>query len=165
MSYLLDANTLIEAKNRYYQMRFCPGYWTWLTRTRQAGRLSSAESVSIELRKGNDELAQWASTQSDLFLPESDEATQLAFAEIAAHIAGQAPLMKVGALEEFLGGADPWLIAKARVTGQTVVTQERLNTDNRCKFLIPNICLHYGIECINIFDTLNRLDACFVLAD
>jgi len=26
MIYLLDANTLIEAKNRYYSMSVCPGY-------------------------------------------------------------------------------------------------------------------------------------------
>lgn len=165
MSYLLDANTLIEAKNRYYQMRFCPGYWTWLTRTKEAGRLASVESVSTELRRGNDELAQWVTTQANLFLPESDEATQSAFAEVAAHIAGQAAIMKVGALDEFLGGADPWLIAKARVTGHTVVTHERLNANNRRKFLIPNVCAHYGIECINTFDMLDRMDARFVLAD
>jgi hypothetical protein len=165
MSYLLDSNTLIEAKNRYYQMRFCPGYWTWLTRTKEAGRLASVESVSTELRRGNDELAQWVTTQANLFLPESDEATQGAFAEIAAHIAGQAVIMKVGALEEFLGGADPWLIAKARVTGHTVVTHERLDANNRRKFLIPNVCAHYGVECINTFDMLDRLDARFVLAD
>jgi hypothetical protein len=165
MSYLLDANTLIEAKNRYYQMRFCPGYWAWLTRTKDAGRLASVESVGTELRRGNDQLAQWVITQADLFLPESDEATQSAFAEIAGHIASQAPTMKAGALEEFLGGADPWLIAKARVTGHTVVTHERLNAENRRKFLIPNVCSHYGVECINTFDMLDRLDARFVLAD
>src|SRR5450830_974046 len=116
-------------------MRFCPGYWTWLARTKDAGRLSSVESVGSELRRGNDELAQWVTTQADLFLPESDAATQNAFAEIAAHIASQAAAMKAGALEEFLGGADPWLIAKARITGRTVVTHERLNTANRRKFL------------------------------
>ena len=146
-------------------MRFCPGYWTWLARTKDAGRLASVESVGSELRRGNDELAQWVTTQADLFLPESDAATQNAFAEIAAHIASQAAAMKAGALEEFLGGADPWLIAKARITGRTVVTHERLNTANRRKFLIPNVCSHYGVECINTFDMLNRLDARFILAD
>lgn len=165
MSYLLDANTLIEAKNRYYQMSFCPGYWTWLTRTKKAGRLSSVESVSVELRRGNDELAKWVATQADMFMPESDEATQVAFAEVAAYLASQATKMKVGALDEFLSGADPWLIAKARVTRQTVVTHERLNAANQRKFLIPNVCLHYGIECINTFDMLDRLDARLVLAD
>jgi hypothetical protein len=165
MSYLLDANTLIEAKNRYYQMRFCPGYWAWLTRGKSAGQLASVDSVSRELRRGNDELAQWAADQADLFLLESDPPTQDSFAEVAELVASQASSMKSGALEEFLSGADPWLIAKARVTGQTIVTHERLNTGSRRKFLIPNVCIHFGVEYIDTFDLLNRLDARFVLSD
>lgn len=165
MTYLLDANTLIEAKNRYYQMRFCPGYWTWLTRNKRDGRLASVESVGSELRRGTDELAQWAVQEADLFLPESDDETQTAFAEVAAYVAAQVGNMKAGALDEFLGGADPWLIAKARVLGHTIVTHERLDIVNRRKFLIPNVCQHYGVECINTFDMLNRLEARFVLQD
>lgn len=165
MTYLLDANTLIEAKNRYYQMRFCPGYWTWLTRNKRDGRLASVESVGSELRRGTDELAQWAVQEADLFLPESDDETQTAFAEVAAYVAAQVGNMKTGALDEFLGGADPWLIAKARVLGHTIVTHERLDIVNRRKFLIPNVCQHYGVECINTFDMLNRLEARFILQD
>lgn len=165
MSYLLDANTLIEAKNRYYQMRICPGYWTWLARGKEARTIASVESVGAELRRGNDELAAWAIAHSDLFMSESDEATQVAFGEIAVHVAAQSAAMRSGALDEFLGGADPWLIAKARVTGTAVVTHERLNLDNRRKFLIPNVCQHFGVEFINTFDMLNRLDGRFVLAD
>ena len=33
MIYLLDSNTLIEAKNRYYGMTICPGYWSWVIRS------------------------------------------------------------------------------------------------------------------------------------
>lgn len=165
MTYLLNANTLIEAKNRYYQMRFCPGYWTWLTRSKRDGRLASVESVGVELRRGSDELAQWAVQEADLFLPESDDETQTAFAEIAGYLAAQVGNMKAGALDEFLGGADPWLIAKARVLDHTIVTLERLDIGNRRKFLIPNVCQHYGVECINTFDMLNRLEARFVLQD
>ena len=58
MSYLPDANTLIEAKNRYYQMSICPGFWDWVTLGQGTGILSSVESVRTELRRGNDELAQ-----------------------------------------------------------------------------------------------------------
>lgn len=35
--------------------------------------------------------------------------------------------MKAGALDEFLSGADPWLIAKAMTMSATVVTHEQLN--------------------------------------
>ncbi len=164
MNYLLDANTLIEAKNRYYQMSICPGYWHWLSITHAAGVIASVKSVGAELRKGNDTLAQWAKDNHALFLTESDTATQTAFAEVAQYLGTQESLMKAGALQEFLDGADPWLIAKARALGATVVTQERLNEQNRKKFLIPNVCKHFGVAYMNTFELLSLLDAQFVLA-
>lgn len=120
--------------------------------------------MGTELRRGNDELAQWAKDHAALFLPESAQQTQTAFGEVAQYLAAQASPMKAGALEEFLGGADPWLIAKARVTGASVVTQERLNLQNRKKFLIPNVCQHFDVPWLDTFELLNRLQARFILA-
>ena len=71
--------------------------------------------------------------------------------------------MKAGAAEEFLSGADPWLIAKAMVTGATVVTLEVLNPEIKKKFLIPNICAEFGVDWMNTFDMLYKLEARFVL--
>ena len=56
MTYLLDANTLIEAKNRYYQMSICPGYWDWLRKANQTGEGLNIRSVRDELKRGNDAL-------------------------------------------------------------------------------------------------------------
>lgn len=134
MTYLLDSNTLIEAKNRYYRMTICPGYWTWVQRSHGAGIVASIEPVGEELRRGNDELAEWVKKQSKLFMPVSDSPTQEAFAAVAAHVASLSFQMKAGALEEFLGGADPWLIAKAMTTpGAVLVTHEQLNLHLRRK--------------------------------
>lgn len=166
MNYLLDANTLIEAKNRYYRMTVCPAYWSWVQRSHVAGMLSSIEPVGVELRRGNDELAEWAKNQAGLFQPVSDEATQLAFAQVAAHVAFQTSEMKPGALEEFLDGADPWLIAKAMTMPDAViVTHEQFNLQMRRKYSIPNVCQHFGVAWIDTFDLLSRTDARFVLAD
>jgi hypothetical protein len=166
MTYLLDANTLIEAKNRYYRMTVCPAYWSWVQRSHGAGTVSSIEPVGAELRRGNDELAEWAKNQKSLFMPVSDEATQQAFAEVAAHVASQAAVMKPGALEEFLDGADPWLIAKAMTLHEAVVvTHEQFNLQMRRKYSIPNVCQHFGLTWIDTFELLSRTDAKFVLAD
>lgn len=165
MKFLLDSNTLIEAKNRYYQMNVCPGYWTWVLKANGIGNVSSIESVGDELRAGNDDLAQWAKDNAHLFLDESDEATQAAFAEVAEHVAGLAHLMKVGALESFLAKADPWLIAKAQVMGATVVTHEQRDPANRRKFLIPNVCDHFGVKTMDTFELLGQLEAKFILAE
>lgn len=166
MTYLLDTNTLIEAKNRYYRMTVCPAYWIWVQRSHSAGVVASIEPVGAELRRGNDELAEWAKRQSGLFLSVSDQATQQAFAHVAAHVASQAATMKAGALEEFLGGADPWLIAKAMtIPDAVVVTHEQFNPQTRRKYSIPNVCEPFGVTCIDTFELLSRTDARFVLAD
>ena len=43
--------------------------------------------------------------------------------------------------------ADPFVIARAKISGACVVTQEK-KTDNAAK--IPNVCDHFGIRCINL---------------
>ncbi|MNQ59871.1 hypothetical protein D3C85_741330 [compost metagenome] len=65
-----------------------------------------------ELTKGNDELADWAKENAGFFHITHDDATQEAFAQVAGLVADQTLRMKTGAMEEFLAGADPWLIAK-----------------------------------------------------
>jgi hypothetical protein len=165
MTYLLDSNTLIEAKNRYYTMTVCPGYWNWVQQQYGAGQVFSIEPVASELIKGNDALAEWARNHDGLFLPVSDNETQSAFASVAQYVAQQAPAMKVGALEEFLDGADPWLIAKAMTMPEAIiVTHEQFNNQLRRKFSIPNVGQYFGITCINTFELLSRTDARFVLA-
>jgi Domain of unknown function (DUF4411) len=147
-------------------MTVCPAYWNWVQRSHGAGVVSSIEPVGLELRRGNDELAEWAKNQAGLFLPVSDEATQQAFAQVAAHVASQASAMKTGALEEFLDGADPWLIAKAISTQDAViVTHEQFNLQMRRKYSIPNVCQHFGVAWIDTFELLTQTDARFVLAD
>lgn len=163
MKHLLDANTLIEAKNRYYGMAICPAFWQWLLLKSQALELASITSVMDELAKGNDELAQWTGDNPAFFHVISDELTQAAYIQVVAHIAEEAHKMKVGALEEFLAGADPWLIAKAMCTGATVVTHEVLNLEVKRKFIIPNVCEHFGVPYMNTFELLHRLEAKFVL--
>lgn len=165
MIYLLDANTLIEAKNRYYHMAICPGYWQWLQQKSQSGEVASIDSVANELLRGNDELAEWVAGHQNLFLPVSDAPTQHAFGTIAAHVAAESVRMKPGAMEEFLAGADPWLVAKAMTTGATVVTHEAFNLETKKKFLIPNLCRHFNVRWMDTFQLLHALKAEFVLTE
>jgi hypothetical protein len=163
MNHLLDANTLIEAKNRYYGMAICPGFWQWLLLKNKALALASIAPVMDELTKGHDDLAGWAKDNADFFHSTTDQDTQLAFAQVAGLVADQASKMKTGAMEEFLAGADPWLIAKAMTSGATVVTHEVLNRDAKRKFIIPNICQELDVPFLNTFELLHRLEARFVL--
>lgn len=165
MNYLLDANTFIEAKNSYYHMEICPGYWRWIEMQSLVGDVASIESVRDELLKGDDELEVWARENKGVFLSVSDEHTQEAFAQVAIFAEAAAQAMRPGVLNEFLAGADPWLIAKAISTGGIVVTHEKRDPNIRRKLLIPNVCDHFDVRCINTFDLLLKLKAEFVLAD
>lgn len=164
MIYLLDANTLIEAKNRYYSMTICPGYWTWILQSHSKGAVASIDPVGNELKQGHDELAAWAKQHDQLFWDVSDNETQEAFAKVATHVASQAHQMKAGAVDEFLAGADPWLIAKAMTTPDCVlVTHEQFNPQLKRKFSIPNVCQAFGMQWINTFQALDATGAEFRL--
>lgn len=164
MNYLLDANTFVEAKNRYYNMTVCPAYWDWISLQRESGVVASISLVGDELRRGDDELAAWAKGHPDLFLDVHDVATQECFVVVAGYVVDQAGKMKTGAVEDFLGGADPWLIAKAMATGCSVVTHERHHAAVVKKFLIPNVCEVFGVTWMNTFDLLYKLEARFILS-
>lgn len=164
MKHLLDSNTFIEAKNRYYNMNFCPAYWQWIDIQNRAAEVSSIKMVADELKRGSDDLAHWAKNNPSLFIDVDDTETQEACGTVVQTLSQQMEQMKPGALDEFLLGADPWLIAKAMTTGAVVVTHESFNLDVKRKFLIPNICKQFGVEWMNTFELLEKLDAKFVLA-
>lgn len=50
--FLIDANILIEAKNRYYAFDIAPGFWVWLNQAHQVGVVCSIEAVRDELLEG-----------------------------------------------------------------------------------------------------------------
>ena len=49
--------------------------------------------------------------------------------------------------------ADPFVIARAKISGASVVTQEK-NTKDTAR--IPNVCDHFGIDCKNLEDFMRE---------
>jgi len=39
VTYLLDANVFIQAKNLHYGLDFCPAFWEWLLDNNAPGRV------------------------------------------------------------------------------------------------------------------------------
>lgn len=160
--YLLDSNTYIQAKNFHYQMGFCPAYWDWLDQQYQRSHLASIITVYDELADGDDDLANWVRPRKSQFLSVADDAIQDKFAEIAQHVAGLNG-KKPEHIGNFLGKADPWLIATASTLGATIVTHEVLDPPNSSKVKIPNICADFEVPYITTFQLLNELRAQFIL--
>jgi hypothetical protein len=161
LKYLLDSNTYIQAKNFYYGMDICPAYWDWLDQQFQQGTVASIDIIGKELKDGNDELAEWARARPQHFIKNDDADTQSILTEIVqAVVAGD---YNPANRDNFLAKADPWIIAKAKTIGATVVTHEALVALNTKKVKIPNICQQFNVPCLNTFQFLRELNARFVL--
>lgn len=161
MIYLLDANTYIEAKNRYYQSSFCPAYWDWLDHQFGQGNLASIAPVFDELSEYGDDLSKWVKQRKAHFFDVSSEDVQEKFAEVAEFVATMNNKSQAE-IARFLRGADPWLVAKAVVLGGVVVTHESLVDDAQAKRVkLPNVCKKFGVAHMDTFQLLNVLAGMF----
>ena len=161
MRYLLDSNTYIQAKNQYYGMDICPAYWDWLDQQFELGELGSIDFIGRELKDGNDELAEWAKNRPNHFIANDDAATQQQFMQIVNSV--MAGDYNAGNRDNFLAKADPWIIAKAKSIGATVVSHEAHLISGTKKVKVPNICKEFEVPCISTFQLLRELQAKFVL--
>lgn len=160
MAYLVDASSLIEAKDRYYGFDFCPGFWDWLDQRHAAGSVFSIDRIRSELVSGNDDLAGWATARNAFFLP-LDAAAVAAVTQINSWV--QRENFKPQAKTQFLGGADPFLIAYATAHGHMVVTDEILIPGELKRVKIPAVCQHFAVPCISPFEMLRAEGARLVL--
>mgnify|MGYP001759092167 FL=1 len=85
MTYLLDSNVFIQAKNLYYGFDFAPGFWSWLNMAFEQSQIHSITAVRNELVQGNDELGAWARARKDFF-QEIDAPTTRYFTELLSLI-------------------------------------------------------------------------------
>ena len=155
--YLLDANVLIEAKNRYYAFDIAPGFWTWLDRAHAQGLACSIEAVRDELLAGNDELADWTRQHSAFFRP-LDQATTQHFAPLTAW--AKSRNFTPAAIAAFTGNAaDYLLVAFAREHQHTLVTHERPDPNAKARVFIPDACIALGVEYADTFKMLRATGA------
>ena len=158
MAYLLDANVFIDAAETYFASDICPSFWRWLA---QAPQVRSIKEVKDELLKGNDNLSRWIKTKlsNDFFCPLSMNARRR-MGIIAEYV-----LYRMGghysmvARQEFLQGADAWLVATAMENNDVIVTHEKRNIDHRetKKVYLPTVASAFDIRCIKIYHVLRDL--------
>lgn len=155
--YIVDANVLIEAKNRYYAFDIAPGFWAWLDQAHTAAQVCSIEPVYDELIVGDDELAEWAKGKRAFFRA-IDKSTPQHFGPLSAW--AQSKSFTPGALANFTGNnADYLLVAYARAHAHTVVTHEISQPNARARVLIPDACMAMGVSTMNTFDMLRKTGA------
>ena len=162
--YLLDTNVFIQAKNQYYSFQICPGFWESLILENAEEAVFSIDRVKAELLKGNDDLMQWVEdTAPGTFFKETDNKAVIeCFTKIMEWVQSE-PQYNDSSKAEFADGADPWLIAYAKVNGSVLVTHESLAADAKNKIPIPNVCVNFNVKYTHIFEMLETQETRFVL--
>lgn len=158
MSFCLDANVFIQAHRVRYPMDFVPGFWDQLLVAAEAGTLFSIHEVFEELKDSGDDLSVWAKAHREvLFRDNGDVATQRAMARVGAAIDERMPAYTDPAKQEFLDGADPWLIAYCLAHDHTLVTEEVGDMKQIKKVRIPDICAAVGVKTLPMIAMLRAL--------
>jgi predicted nucleic acid-binding protein len=145
MAYCFDTSALIECWSRSYPPDVFPGVWLKMDELVSQQQVLCAEEVRGELAKQEDDLATWVNARPQMFVP-LDEAIQRATSEILMQ---HQLLMKS---TKNRNGADPFVIATARVKSLTVVTEEKGGTAAKPK--IPSVCQALGVPCVNVLSFL-----------
>ena len=162
MSYLLDANVFIQAKNLHYGLDFCPAFWQWLIEQNQAGKVFSIEKVGDEIQVGDDDLSDWAKDRDHNFFLTPDEAVLQNLGKVSQWATTNG--YEATAITTFFQVADYYLVGHALAKGYTVVTHEVPSSSVK-KIKIPNACTGTDIKFMSPYEMLRLERARFVLGD
>lgn len=160
MSYLIDSDVLITAKNSYYAFDLCPGFWNSLLAQHHTGQVHSLDRNRQELLQGrdDDELVRWVhdSVPDNFFLSCNNAEVVSTYTEVMLWVQ-RSPQFHDAAKAKFATGADGWLVAYARVNGLTVVTLEESRPESRNQIKLPDVCIQFGVPYQNVFTMLRAL--------
>ena len=165
MKYLLDANVFLQAANIHYPIGTFPSVWHWLDgfARQEDGVVFVLDAVFDEVAKDKtDEVALWMKdiARSVWRVKSEDKKTQRSFAEIANWVNAN-PQYSGPAKNAFLSGADPWLVAKAKVEGMCIVSQEVSAPQSKSSIKLPDVSQVFEIHCINTIAFMRELEARF----
>lgn len=160
MTYLLDANVFIQAKNLHYGLDFCPAFWEWLINSSTSGIVTSIDKVADEIAAGSDALTDWIQNNGTSLFRQTDASVVAQFGRVSHWVMSQH--YDPAAINTFLQVADYYLIAHALAGGYIVVTHEvAANSIRRIK--IPNVCIGLGLRFMTPFEMLRMEKAKFIL--
>lgn len=159
--YLLDADVFIRAKNSHYGFDIAPGFWEWLVSANEQGLVASVAAVAVELKAGEDDLAEWARERNPAFFLPPDDGVVASLRLISGWASSLG--YKAAAVSEFLSSGDYYLIAHAHAGAHTVVTHETGSPESMKKIKIPDVCAAMSVECTTPFAMLRATGARLVL--
>jgi len=148
MRFSIDTSAILDGWTRHYPREAFPGLWRHLEELIRSGDLRASEEVRYELEKKEDEAFAWARGQEGFFVPMDDEIQDAVSAILADH-------PRLLDTRRGRSGADPFVIALAKVRGCAVVSGERPSGSlQRPK--IPDVCLALHLESMSLLDLIRR---------
>lgn len=160
MSYLLDANVFMAAKNLHYGLDFCPAFWDWLIHKGNTGVVFSIDKVADEIAAGTDELSAWANERGGPLFRRTPAALAAQFGQVSTWATGQQ--YTPAAINTFLQVADFYLVAHALAGGHVLVTHETPSI-SPARIKIPNACIGLNVRFMTPYQMLRIEKARFVL--
>jgi hypothetical protein len=149
LRYSIDTSSLIEGFRNLYPYEVFPTLWNdYLPGLVNSGDLRASEEVRVELKRRDDELLQWIVDYADDFFVEIDEDIQREVIEI---LSDHRELVHVG---RGRSGADPFVIALAKLHGASVVTEEGGGSPKKPR--IPDVCDALGIRCLKLIHLIQE---------
>ncbi|KAA6328831.1 hypothetical protein EZS27_022312 [termite gut metagenome] len=156
--YCLDANVLIQAWQKYYSPQFCPDYWDILIQLGNENIIFIPESVRDEIIRTEDDLSEWLKS-SKIPVRKIDGLVTNCITRIFEANPFHKYLVDNTKARSL---ADPWVIAHAINEGAIVVTkEEKVTALNPKKIKIPNVCDNMGVQWINDFEFIAKLNIRF----
>jgi predicted nucleic acid-binding protein len=140
--YVIDTSALIDLWRPYPRDIF-KSLWSKVTVLIADGELIAPQEVLKELEQQHDDLLRWAKKQT--FFKELDNEQIVLLHDIVHRFPDIVDVEKTKA------DADPHVIALAMSKGWKVVTQEKY-TKPQARKKIPDVCEHYRIPCLSLFD-------------
>lgn len=149
LQFSIDTSSLIQAWSRAYPLDTFPTFWDKMSGIVGQGVIITPDVVLDELKRKDDGLYDWAVERKEHLIYPLDGEIQ----KVVKDILGNFPRL----LDTKRGrsGADPFVIALAKIKGRTVVTDEIIGKPQKPS--IVDVCHHYNIECINLLAMIRKL--------
>ena len=158
--YWLDSSVLIESEKGMYARELVPKFWDFLSTNLDNGTIRLPSACYEEIVAGNDDVAKWCKLRknSGFFCVRPSREVQDIYARVAEWtVANNKPHVA----QEFLRGADGWLIAHAIATPNACAVTEELRNKNTAKLKIPTVAKHHKLRCLATHEMCRALQARF----
>jgi len=147
LGYCIDSSALIDLKP--YPQDIFQKVWGNLEGIISQGLLIAPEEVLRELMRKDDEISRWAKQHKQMFI-DLDICQTQELSNILKRFPNLLDINKTHA------DADAIIIALAKCKGWSVITNEKHSGNPQGKPKIPDVCGHYNIKCLSLFDFLRE---------